>query len=541
MGRHQHDCGCCPSGEAARAPADEKTKSRRECCCAAFWERCFDDLQVPNDDPDELWFNEPRDWLAHYPVFVSVSRLISLLSFGFGVVSNFFLKEELHRTFFPYLTRLNVLLGLLFYVLIYYREKRLYAHAVFASIYSLQKSGVKSRVDATIEQEEQEKDGGRVYSSERRMASSILSHSKSTLTRVCRVLQEWLIIVSIFVTLFYWLLIYQPPSFAAVTNNSRIWQARISDPSRNHNVNRFTQMRTSFQDLRYLELQDELVIAARKAAAGGGGAGGGAAAGAGGEDEHQISQILKELEANSLQHHPLAQFQNQDDRENERHKIVDTVRADEDRRAQETLDAYRAQKDENLQERLQQQHPLSYKLFLYSSAQKELEFGSSVAEHAMISFAALTELFLFKQRFNYGRLFWIMMVLLLYLALNIAWSFGFNLPVYPMLDWKHKPGIAVAYALGSLSCIALFYTGLYFAFRSQCANGSKYYPHGGRGPRGEKQGRGEVEGAEGAADDLDLQEQGRDEEGGMQFADEVRLLSRSSRRGGSKDEEQGMQ
>ena len=177
MGRYQHDCGCCPSGEAARArPADEKTKSRRECCCAAFWERCFDDLQVPNDDPDELWFNEPRDWLAHYPVFVSVSRLISLLSFGFGVVSNFFLKEELHRTFFPYLTRLNVLLGLLFYVLIYYREKRLYAHAVFASIYSLQKSGVKSRVDATIEQEEQEKDGG-VYSSERRMASSWSQYS----------------------------------------------------------------------------------------------------------------------------------------------------------------------------------------------------------------------------------------------------------------------------------------------------------------------------------------------------------------------------
>ncbi|CAD7948259.1 unnamed protein product [Amoebophrya sp. A120] len=95
---------------------------------------CFGDMQIAEHDPDNLWFDEPRHFVRNYPLILAFCRLVGTLSYACGIFIVGITSENfLPKAYAAYLTRVNVLVSFVYYLLLFWRQQRLYRKACSAS------------------------------------------------------------------------------------------------------------------------------------------------------------------------------------------------------------------------------------------------------------------------------------------------------------------------------------------------------------------------------------------------------------------------
>ncbi|CAD7948260.1 unnamed protein product [Amoebophrya sp. A120] len=570
--------------------------TRRRSCCCRFLDWCYSDLEVVNNDVEDLWFNEPRVCLRSWPFLLAFCRVVSTIGYTLAIVLPFFSTEELYRAYLPYLTRVNVIIGFLFYILLFYRDRRLYQQAcaisllrdhedqiqetayrasvltgsasnapgqqgrqhssgmnflrasqaipLTSSIKSLQdaeelllsEEGVRQRTASELLQSGGtmarrssqvapafQDEGDHATATAADATSNVLlprsfnhvrihQQGSSNLTRVMRLLQEWIVVMSLMIFGFYWLLIYSPANFAPVGTNADQVREQQTDPSRSP-LDAMMATRVTWQDLRLLEAQERWINTAAFYQA---------EANFGARVppiDFQKSNYSQPVQPNFLpdrssstsaarlpadfttvasfsavearapllldEHNPMLDPEN-DLTQAQRREIVDRERTEAAKVAQE----YANNEDADRQlsptptgssfravgSTKQERYPTAYKLYRLGKSMKSLEFWICLFEHALILFAATTELCLFQHRFLTGRLVLLLFLALTWLATNIAYTLALRTPLYAMLDWGTNVGKALAYVGAVLLFLTLVYYALLCAHRSRCLSASPYYP-----------------------------------------------------------------
>ncbi|CAD7931074.1 unnamed protein product [Amoebophrya sp. A25] len=120
-------------GKEAEESASSKNSPRMKKSLGCFLDWAFSDMEC-GDEPDELWLDEPRDWVRRYPFIISGSRLLAGIAFAQGMILVMLSAEQiLPRAYSAYLTRVNVIVTFVFYLLLHYRQQRMYRKASSAS------------------------------------------------------------------------------------------------------------------------------------------------------------------------------------------------------------------------------------------------------------------------------------------------------------------------------------------------------------------------------------------------------------------------
>eukprot|EP00392_Amoebophrya_sp_AT5.2_P008824 g8852.t1 len=280
------------------------------------------------------------------------------------------------------------------------------------------------------------------------MKLRIKEHEKAVLTKIVRVLQEWVIIVSLLICVVYWAGLHRQEEYTPITSNLYIekkitaqgpfgrWEARVT-------VENLQELEL-LQDMNLL--MEDAFVAERAAPAG-------------------LAEYVQPGDAGLTPRWRLEDFVSKKRGRGHGETAADRARVAATRAlvAQYVAD-YSA--NSNPQNSKPFRYPLVKKLFDHSKQRRQAAFVLTVLEHGIIVFASLTELLLVKQSFTFGRMALLLLCLIFYCIVNAAWTLAEGYPIYPIiLDWVESPVLS----LGFIVLLTLVFCGIYWLLMRFCS------------------------------------------------------------------------